>query len=268
MALVLVGVRAAAAEEPKDEKARVDGLVRGLEGADPAARAKAATDLGSTFPEGAAAVDVLLDAVGDEDEAVRNAAIRSLRRLGNAGIAAILRRLPAMPKGATAAVHDSGHLIHALGDGASVVDLATELGLLSARGADAVVGALLVFAAAPPGREALERDRRERCSWFDVVSPWLAAAEAPTVETAAAVLAVCGRSLVASAPWDAKADADLVSPDALAAALESKSPAPRWIAWRVAAAAPRTPTRPSPSSSASPTRPRRARGASPTSRRN
>src|SRR5947207_1293991 len=92
----LSGPRALAGDEA-DRGHRVEELARALESPEAAARAKAAGELGTMFPEGAAAVPVLIDAVEDEDPAVRAASIAALRRLGRAGLEAVAAQLGHLP---------------------------------------------------------------------------------------------------------------------------------------------------------------------------
>src|SRR5688572_28518406 len=144
--VVVLPFASAAADEANSAAARIEKLVRGLDSDDPAVRAKAALDLGETFPHGAVAVPVLLDARDDDEAAVRSAAVRALRRLGRAGLDEAAKQLPTLDKGALDALSWTGAVAHLLGAAVTPTDLASGVDAAADRGPSVLRGMLWTIA--------------------------------------------------------------------------------------------------------------------------
>ncbi len=238
VAVAAIGARVVVADDPRDRKALVTSLVRGLEAADPGARAKAAAEIGTLFPEGAVAVPVLVDAAADDDSSVAKAAIVALRRLGNSGIEEIASELADLPAEAHVVIHHSSEVISALGGAITVTDLAYGLAWAGHDSPDVLRGYLLLLAASSAwtGMPSRGSEPGARFALLAMTAPFTGVRDPMVARCAAATLAVWGRSTVVRAPWDPATEPDLACPDAIVRFLSAKDTSTRWVAWGIAAA--------------------------------
>jgi hypothetical protein len=223
LALACIVVARNAHADPDRAAQHVDALVRALASDDPTARAKAATDLGETFPRGASAALVLLDVTEDDESVVRTATVRALRRLGRAGLDEAAQHLSALDANTARALSSMGAVATLLGDATTPTDIANGVAAAAERGSDSLRAMLWTIAATEmPALDVAP-----------IVERWVDSPIGPVARTAAATLAILGRSAVTFGPIS---DAGVEeSPPSLAPLLSHADAAIQWTAWRLAA---------------------------------
>ncbi len=156
---------------------------------DRAKRREEAAKHGASYPEGIAAVGLLVDMLDDADASVREAAAKSLAALGKKGLAELVRYLTDVRDPSHAALRQIGDVLARMGVAVTPADIASTMAANqrpSARRAGAAT-AIVVAGFDPRGGDVM----------IDVLTGSLRDADAGVRATASASVAVIGWTAVA-----------------------------------------------------------------------